>query len=1252
MKSFSILRTNVGLTTNVKIMIDSDYNLSLDSIDSNYILSADRYKKFKFNSNTLYDELLPIFFKNTPSDISFQIKYNNDVDIMSSDFKDQYDEIYNYGARNIINNKNYKEEFEYFAPLYIKKNNLPSNFIIFRVDGLGIDSITKENFKENIINNLKVVKVYDLTLNSKLGQWINKNFTENNKFPDTPLEIYFEKNKFSKWNGINLKTGGYTSKSIFLDDIFEKEREIFELEKFIFSNYQKMNLSFPNIINFSFLFDDEPSTSISKRKWSINRYFGFYLNSMDMSYSLSTYNTKTLRNDIEILEGNILSSPSNPDNPFVDNWNDKTPFYIEYNNEYYIVNLIVEEVGYKISEVDKSEFINEEYDINYIKTYKIISDLDLTGLTYSSFNKNYGFINNDNVLMKDNENKFEIPDFDRADVWIINIDGIYHNLIYDSSIDSIKINSDYSFYFENNYLYYKINSISKKIEYVVDFDNKPQKFDIFKLNFTDIKDFDTNIIDTEYSKYEYEKKDELTLTDEPKMYFENINNSSTYKNIDDFIYKEKVVNIPVSSEYTANHETFKVENNELSDIWRINPIYCRWVYQNSLSCNDYPYPLNNSFLFEKFNKSCDVYDSIPNRSKRNLDYFYTINSSTSSYINHTLHIEDFDNIPYFDFDTYIDNDYQYDYFTSFFERKAKFDNSNIIKNVKKYSYFNKGDISIPNTTLFKGIEFKIYDVDNISINNNNEITNINVINKNTYEDYKFSILLTAEKTDQLTWRVIENWQMDKTYNENDLVLYNDILYSANTQNVITDPTIFPYNSTNWDEFYSVCFFDLNSSYTNGYVIYNGDNFYEYDGTGTDDIWDPSGIYSINDIVLFDNKYYISMTDSNSGIQPNTDVLKTKNREFIRINYTNKYWSLTQSISPKWKPIEVWNPGKKYEENILVYYDYKVYKCNNNNIEIGDVPGISTNWLRYKYVSNVFDLVPDTDYAYLPRDIIKMNNRYYRCESNNLNETLENGIHIYINKKWKNVLINIYINDNTLDKLSEFDRDDMYDDLYNKLTAFNFISSINNLSEKYGFSDYLKYTIINEDGSISLHKFDQDIKNLPSIIVCEVPTKILVQKDSLIKKISRSILINPTIKLVNSNILDISKLDWYNNIPLSYSIDENKSININNLDIYRYSGYYMPLFYDIQIFNNQYIDELPNNYKFDTELTNFGIMKERKIRKVNRNGSNLKLNDSKIEKSIYPMIQEFGYTIFYFMIFKSTWDFNYHVESLSRKNKLI
>ncbi len=78
MNSFSIIRTNVGLTTNVKVMVTSDYNLYLESIDSTPDLSLFKYKKMQFNENNYYDELVPNLFSDLPSDIAFTIKYDND----------------------------------------------------------------------------------------------------------------------------------------------------------------------------------------------------------------------------------------------------------------------------------------------------------------------------------------------------------------------------------------------------------------------------------------------------------------------------------------------------------------------------------------------------------------------------------------------------------------------------------------------------------------------------------------------------------------------------------------------------------------------------------------------------------------------------------------------------------------------------------------------------------------------------------------------------------------------------------------------------------------------------------------------------------------------------------------------------------------------------------------------------------------------------------------------------------------------
>jgi len=144
------------------------------------------------------------------------------------------------------------------------------------------------------------------------------------------------------------------------------------------------------------------------------------------------------------------------------------------------------------------------------------------------------------------------------------------------------------------------------------------------------------------------------------------------------------------------------------------------------------------------------------------------------------------------------------------------------------------------------------------------------------------------------------------------------------------------------------------------------------------------------------------------------------------------------------------------------------------------------------------------------------------------------------------------------------------------------------------------------------------------------------------------------KLTESYINDLSKLNWYNEISVGSEISENKfepkvfenfsgNQNFTKNQIWRHSGYYMPTFYDIQLFYKG-LDDNSDNGKFDPDLTDFGLIKERKIRKVNRNGSNLKLRDQKDIKSIYPMLDEFGYTWRDFFIFCSTFDFQYYYES--------
>lgn len=1337
MKSFALLRTNVGLTTNIKIMIDSQYNLNLDSIDSISDLSIDKYKKVPFNKENYFDELVQYFFDGLPSQIAYHIKYDDDADTMDTNFSNQYDEIYQYGARNITNNKNYKEEFEYFAPIYIFKNNLPKKFIIFRADGPGLTKLNKSNFKREILDKLKVVKMFDLTKESSLGVWLHNNFDNNKFFPDTPLEMDFRSLEFCKWNGIDYDRGGYITKSLFIDDILGEEKEIFELEKFIFSKYKDNKVVFPNILNLSFLFDDEPSTPEYKRKWSLNRYFGFYLEDMELVKTISPYITPLLRDDVIIDTGNILYSSSGKD-AFLQGWSDDRPFYVEYNGVYYKVEKFFQNKGkslgkkkvvgaksiigtsnpsntIRVSKLPK--YAIEDYEDVILTKYRIISDIDLSG-KQSLLNKNFGYINSTNVLEDYYNNFFVIENFNDADIWLIEIDGIYHKLA-NSKGGGVKIVSDYSFSYSINDYKYTVAGITTTVSTIVDFNNSPKEFKIYRLKLSDIKDFDDKIIDTEFSKYEYEDNDDLTSTDESKMYYTNLNSNTNPKELDDFIYKGKVVNIPVSSEYTANHETFKIERingeDELSDIWRKNPIYCRWVFQNSLSSNDYPYLLNNSEIFEDFNRVCNTFDSDPKRIERNLDYFYTVNSSTASHLHHSLHVEslknsgrDIDTSFRFELDKYLNvgtysvgtssATYSFDYFSYFFDRKSSFLDGKITKNTKKYSNFNVGDSSIPNVTLFKGIKFIIYNVDSIKKDSNGDIDIINLKTSNEFDGYKFSILLSDNEWsvdyngkvmssgNSMSWTVIDEWEMDKTYLPGTIGVSNDILYLSTTLHSTKNPIkeiggkqvrSAPHNqTTDWTYYgntYSIFWrpnkiYNTSSSSIFDYVVYNDGDYYKY-SSGIDDFWNPATAsstgYNMGSVVLFKNKYYMSTTSSNHYspdyiIEHNTNPATSYSLS-TNIPTWNQYWVATQSSSVKWSPIQLWNNSSRYfgtsvSPTLIVYNDI-IYKLITT-AKAGDEPGISEVWTRE------YSLLPDTDFIYGPTSnpIIKMNNKYYLINSNTSNSTLDNGIIIYINKKWKNILVNINIADNTLSNLSETDRDDLYTDLNKKITAANFISAVNDIKNKYDFTDYISYVIIDETGKISKYNYNNNVEKLPYIINCESPEDLDIKINSLNKipiQLTGSLVAKKS--LINGTIKDINSLNYYNNNEVASQILENKDIpnvftnyhdnkNFTKNKIYRFSGYYMPLFYDIQLFEkNYYTASSVGNYKFDTTLTNFGMMLERKIRKINKKESILKLRNVSETKSIYPMLDEMGYTYVDFFIFSSTWDFEYHTETSDNTN---
>jgi hypothetical protein len=1333
MDSFSILKTNVGLTTNLKIVVDSNYGLFMESIDSATELSASKFKKVRFNKDNYFDEFFSFFYKKLPAEIAFYIKYEDDNDNQFTTFESQYDDLYQMGARNIDNNKSYTEEFEFFAPIYFTKGKFPKNFIIFRVDGPGLIDLTKNNFKSEIINKLKCIKIFDLTKNTVLGQWVEKNFTKNTLFPDTPLEVDFRRDEFTRWYGVDFSTGGYSYKSAFLNDTLEYENPIFDLEKFVFDGYQRNKVVFPNIINFSFLFDDTPATPTELRKWSLNRYFGFYLKDMELVTAISPYIPIKLKSDIYIDENNNIKS-STENYPFDDKKSEDTfnsrSYYIEYLGNFYKVEQYKVKQPFKKTKVATSSSVTvEEFTQLELYTYKIISDISLYGKE-SLLNKNICLFDSTNHIIKYSDySLFTIDGFDDADVWLIEIDGKMHNIINDGGTkifnNRLKVNTDYAFEFTiDNYKYY-INqsdaSYTTNVSLIVDSNNAPKNFKIYRLNFTDIKDFDTSIVDTEYSKYEYENSSSLTNTDETKMYFPDLRSKSFPGDYDDYVYNGDVINIPSASEYTSGFETFRIVNNDLTEMWRKNAVYSRWGFENSLSANDQPYLLNNSSLFESFNRSVNPFLPIPSRTERNLDYFYTVNSSTSSYVHHTLHVEDhtifyvngqfspFINKDFrFELDKYLNTGtysvgtssatYSFDYFSYFFGKKTYFDNGNIVKNTKKYSEFNLGDRDTPNVTLFRNIKFLMYDIDNIKYENGN-LTDISLKASNTFSDYKFSVLLSDNVDNDMSWYIVDEWNTREIYYPGSIVVFDDMLFQASTQSgpidFILSNQICPWFYSGWSTYNHVSVtasllwnptYEIGGSYSTNDVIYNSGEYYKYSGiASTYSLWNPYVTYSSGDTVLYKGDFWVSATSSN--INRPSPVNKRRN---LNIGYWTKSSTNYNSVS-NWNLIELYDVNKTYSDTPADYvvYNEVVYKCIDSNFT-GSIdvktPTNTDHWTR------IGSIKPDTDIIYNTTNnaVINLNEKYYIIQSNTSDATLQNGINIYINKKWKNILVNISIDDNTIKNISNVDRDNLYGfNLYQlgmtystgldspvniKLTAANFIKCINDISNTYGFTDYVNYIVISEDGTSNSYNY-RNLKGLTHLIKCEYPDELNTRIDSLNYKEEPSPinLMKSNMSLTGGILDDISKLNYYNNLIPAYKISKSEEFNTNpttgtdasnppfivsdgslgsNMvynSIYRHSGYYMPIFYEIDLFQRPGITStLYGNYKFDTDLTNFGIVKQRTISKVNRK-SILKLKDRNDFRSIYPMLDEFGYTTVDFFIFKSTWDFNYHYEC-SENNK--
>ena len=306
--SFGLLRANPALSTNVKLVVDSDSAVFMDSFIANKELANNNYRKYPINTETgAYSFDVATYFGNLPNNIKFKAGRSASDYTVYSEYNNQYETQYSYGA-SFNATKVYKEQYRFLAPIWLDKN-LPSLFVIYRVKGTTPDFAYTDNQSGqnarivDMLKNATIVKSYNLTETSNVGKYLRKHVT-NLQFPVSPISHNYEQDQFTHFRGIDVEKGGFVDRKEDLHDDFVKHDNLEIFSNEIFSNgFERNKVAVANLINLEFLFDDFKADN-----YDIYRYFGVFVNpaeegSFDIDRIIDTEN----REGIFLKENSVVS---------------------------------------------------------------------------------------------------------------------------------------------------------------------------------------------------------------------------------------------------------------------------------------------------------------------------------------------------------------------------------------------------------------------------------------------------------------------------------------------------------------------------------------------------------------------------------------------------------------------------------------------------------------------------------------------------------------------------------------------------------------------------------------------------------------------------------------------------------------------------------------------------------------------------------------------------------------------------------
>ncbi|MFM2392630.1 MAG: Tenacibaculum phage PTm1, partial [Bacteroidota bacterium] len=1322
-KSFFIIRTNPTLTGNVKLVVSSDYKLYLESFNANEALRNQRFKHYLIKMEEYWKEVLPDFFSNVENSTIFGVRNLNDISETYTDYKFQFDDTYFSGAQFVEDNF-YTEEYEYTAPLYLKRSKLPTDFIILRVDGLGSISEDSDssNFRERIINQLKYVTSFDLTENSDLGVWLKKNFVDDVGLPEQPLILSHGDVALTQISGIDIKASGWVTKYLNLFDIQSQNSPIFKTEEYFNKLWENNNLIYPDIMNFKFLFDDTPATPTSLRKYSINRYLGFYVDEKVALKSVSPFKGFDLNivpfdslEGLDAIEANQI--PYLKENTFIqeidgrlysfdpikNGWKDGNTYWIEYNRNYYRLekiantvtnifepNVIIGDFLYRVVASINIERSNDDLlnidglDQSYIDSLSpddlknakrvLINDLGndySTGTTYKdrltiTNEIKYNNITGNNIIENSNttlikfkrnyetriingistflftveiqelDNTFTIENFDEADLHLFDINGDKYvikkypvgtpNLAgkyYLNTDWAVNVNTtDISAWINNGNVsldptFYK----NRKIE-TVPFDSPIPFFTIYRINFTDIKDFDFDRVESNYTRYEYEQKYNIKQNVEPKFYAKE--------------FRENPLNIYTIKGDKARRIPILDENNR--------PLNLRDQRGELNYFTGNPYTDTDLYYTDLDGSSWQLLDGVKDGSNWYKYELSPINLNREFYREegYIWRLEDANGnvLGLIDFKANSDKTNIYEGLTWGANKKNEISDIKqplpVINSVDPNEQLDTNYIPVSSEYINSDELWELRDNDLTAIwDKNQSVVKWGALNSIGAHDYPYRLNYSLE-----------------------FGMYN------NEPNPNTNRNFPEREQQNLDYFYR--FNLLNKEQYQYYTLHINDDFFNIDA------------YLSKNYDYFEGLF--------KSDQITSDGLELTNKYSLFINKNDFADSETIFRGVKYLISDVTQ---------IIFDDVELQKTGT--IIVDDI--ITTP--NTKYSDYKFTIIFGKKKSDFSNDYVK--------GTGNSNM----GIDFYLNDYWKNVVIHLYINTDETIQLTNPDNNQFVNaetseiDLWYRDTndtrdtnptlwdALEF--KVNNFGINLRPRDFKLLDIINfiknknfdPKGEINkekinfIHIYDEldskgnplvkvmNWENTDFVINIDLPSEVLIKEKAFIttainnsdipdfdinnslenRKITEDVSNNPNFTSDGLQVDSVNDINSFNNYPIAKTITQNtvdtreawELENDTDPSLFRYDGVYAPIFKTVPLFRPLVYKEIrdnkvapilgsgnwkfydPNSSKAAPNLSGFGQIEELLFSKCNNVSSILKIqNPSDKEKSVYPMVDEYGY----------------------------